>query len=119
MMELKQEFTFEAAHFLENYPEDHENQRIHGHSFRVCVAVKGMPDKSSGQIIDMGLFSDILNDTKAKIDHRLLNEIDGLAISTLENICLWLWSQLKPNLPNLFSIEIYRDSLGQSCRYEG
>ena len=36
-MEIFKEFTFEAAHFLPNVPEDHKCRRLHGHSFRVIT----------------------------------------------------------------------------------
>jgi len=49
----------------------------------------------------------------------MLNEIDGLENPTLEHICLWLWQHLQPHLPLLAAVEVFRDSLGQSCLYEG
>ena len=49
----------------------------------------------------------------------MLNEIDGLETPTLENICLWLWEHLMPDLPDLSAVEVFRDSLGQSCLYQG
>ncbi len=51
------------------------------------------------------------------LDHNLLNDIDGLDSPTLENICLWLWTQLEAELPQISAVEVFRDSLGQSCLY--
>ena len=40
-MEIFKEFTFEAAHDLPNTPEGHKCRRLHGHSFRIRLAVEG------------------------------------------------------------------------------
>ena len=49
----------------------------------------------------------------------MLNEIQGLEKPTLENICLWLWTELQKDLPQLSGVEVFRDSLGHSCLYQG
>lgn len=118
-MQLTREFCFDAAHCLENYDYGHPNRRIHGHSFRVRVTLTGMPDDKTGQIVDLAEFGTILEHLRQQLDHHMLNEIDGLETPTLENICLWLWEHLMPDLPNLSAVEVFRDSLGQSCLYQG
>ena len=40
-MEIYKEFTFDAAHRLPNAPAGHKCARLHGHSFRVAVHVRG------------------------------------------------------------------------------
>ena len=40
----------------------------------------------------------------AELDHRTLNDIDGLGNPTAENIALWLWRRLRPGLPALSGI---------------
>ena len=51
-MEIFKEFTFEAAHRLPNLPADHKCGRLHGHSFRVEVHIRGSLDERTGWIID-------------------------------------------------------------------
>jgi len=118
-MRLTREFHFDAAHRLANYGDTHPNSRIHGHSFRVRVSLVGEPQKESGQIMDFEKLDTILEQVRAQLDHHMLNEIDGLENPTLEHICLWLWQHLQPHLPLLAAVEVFRDSLGQSCLYEG
>lgn len=118
-MQLTREFQFEAAHSLSDYEPNHPNTRIHGHSFRARVTLEGLPDKSTGQIMELDDFGAILEQLRAQLDHQMLNDIDGLDVPTLENLCLWIWEQLHPHLPDLYAVEVYRDSLGQSCRYQG
>ena len=44
-MEIFKEFTFEAAHRLPNVPPGHKCARLHGHSFRVELHVRGTVDE--------------------------------------------------------------------------
>jgi 6-pyruvoyltetrahydropterin/6-carboxytetrahydropterin synthase len=53
------------------------------------------------------------------LDHGLLNEVDGLAVPTLENICLWVWQRLKPDHPALVRVTVLRPTLGETCTYGG
>jgi 6-pyruvoyltetrahydropterin/6-carboxytetrahydropterin synthase len=40
-MEIFKEFIFEAAHRLPNVPVGHKCSRLHGHSWRGAIYVKG------------------------------------------------------------------------------
>jgi 6-pyruvoyltetrahydropterin/6-carboxytetrahydropterin synthase len=53
------------------------------------------------------------------LDHRLLNEVDGLDSPTLEHIAMWLWNRLQNRVPGLAEIEIARDSCNEGCVYIG
>jgi len=118
-MQIYKEFTFEAAHFLPTAPEGHPNSRLHGHSFRVRVVVDGQPDPESGLIFHFEDLAKALEDTRLKLDHHYLNEIEGLELPTLERISMWLWDRLKSQVPGLFEIRIARDSCHEGCRYRG
>jgi 6-pyruvoyltetrahydropterin/6-carboxytetrahydropterin synthase len=117
-MEIWKELTFEAAHLLPNVPDGHKCKRLHGHSYRVRVYVSGDPDAELGWVID---FADIKKATSpivAQLDHRYLNEIDGLENPTAEAIAKWMWSRLKPELPGLSKIEV-SESCTAGCVYRG
>ncbi len=117
-MKLSCEFTFDAAHRLPHYEDGHPNMRLHGHSFRARVSVQGQPN-AQGQIIALEDLQARLADLRARLDHTMLNDIEGLESPTLEVICQWLWRALHKDVPQLASVEVFRDSLGQSCLYEG
>jgi 6-pyruvoyltetrahydropterin/6-carboxytetrahydropterin synthase len=55
----------------------------------------------------------------AALDHRMLNEIRGLEKPSLENLAVWIWNQLAPQLRSLARVTVRRDSMGQSCTYTG
>ena len=117
-MKLTREILFDAAHNLGQYGAGHPNARVHGHSFRARITLSGAPD-ANGQIMDFESFGAVLENLRKRLDHNMLNDIEGLGTPTLENICLWMWAALQDELPHISAIEVFRDSLGQSCLYEG
>lgn len=117
-MEIYKEFRFEAAHFLPNVPETHPCKKTHGHSYRVKLFVKGNINPEIGWIMDFTEIKNIFTPILSKIDHSLLNEIEGLENPTCENLAVWIWNQLKPNLALLSKIEIC-ETASSGCIYEG
>jgi 6-pyruvoyltetrahydropterin/6-carboxytetrahydropterin synthase len=118
-MEIRLEFTFDAAHFFADKPVEHAYRRVHGHSFRVVVGVTGAPDSVTGFVADFADLDAALAALRQELDHSLLNEIDGLTSPSLENIAVWIWQRLKRQFPGLSRVETHRDSRGQSCIYTG
>ncbi|MGH6736326.1 MAG: 6-pyruvoyl trahydropterin synthase family protein [Methyloceanibacter sp.] len=118
-MRIYKEFFFEAAHFLPSAPPGHPNARVHGHSFRVRVTVDGEPDEDTGILVHFDELEAAVSDARAALDHRLLNEVEGLASPTLERIAMWLWDRLHNRLPGLAEIVVARDSCHEGCIYNG
>jgi 6-pyruvoyltetrahydropterin/6-carboxytetrahydropterin synthase len=118
-MELCYRFGFDAAHRFDNYPDGHPYRGVHGHSFQVEVALAGKPDPVSGFVADFGDIEKACAKVRAALDHRMLNEIAGLEKPSLENLSLWIWHQLAPQLRPLARVTVRRDSIGQSCSYTG
>jgi 6-pyruvoyltetrahydropterin/6-carboxytetrahydropterin synthase len=54
----------------------------------------------------------------SQLDHRYLNEIEGLENPTSENIAVWIWERLKPELPQLSKI-VVQESEESGCIYCG
>lgn len=117
-MEIYKEFTFEAAHRLPNVPEGHKCARLHGHSFMVKISVMGAVGEESGWIMDFGDLKQAFHPIWKQLDHYYLNDIPGLENPTSENIAIWIWSKLKPALPELSRIEI-RETCTSGCVYIG
>jgi 6-pyruvoyltetrahydropterin/6-carboxytetrahydropterin synthase len=119
-MLIYKEFTFEAAHFLPSAEKGTPNSRIHGHSFRVRVTLKGAPDDDTGLILHLGTVEEKLKTVQGKLDHRFLNEdVPGLELPTLEHIALWIWGELHHELPLIYEVSVMRDSCGEGCIYRG
>jgi 6-pyruvoyltetrahydropterin/6-carboxytetrahydropterin synthase len=118
-MRIYKEFTFEAAHFLPSAPPGNPNARVHGHSFRVRVTLQGEPDAATGVVMHLDDVEAAVADAREALDHRFLNEVDGLSLPTLERISVWLWDRLHNRLPGLAEIEVARDSCHEGCVYRG
>jgi 6-pyruvoyltetrahydropterin/6-carboxytetrahydropterin synthase len=118
MYEIFKEFTFEAAHHLAvNVSTGHPYARLHGHSFKVEVYLRGEPDKDKNWLCDFGEMDRQIAKLRVVLDHTYLNDIEGLEIPTLENICRWVWRRLENELPGLDRVLIRRGSCGEGCMY--
>lgn len=114
-LEIIKAFTFEAAHRFGHMPADHPYNRLHGHSFRVEIGVAGTPDPETGWIVDFAGLEAAVADLKETLDHRMLNDIEGLENPSLENIAQWIAKELKPGFPGLSMVRVLRPTLNQSA----
>ena len=118
-MEIAYRFGFDAAHHFDAFPQGHLYRGVHGHSFQVEVALEGEPDAQTGFVADLGEVERECRRVRDSLDHRLLNEIEGLDKPSLENISVWIWNFLSTRFANLARVTVRRDSCGQSCSYCG
>ena len=117
-MEVFKEFTFEAAHRLPNVPVGHKCGRLHGHSFRVEIHIKGQATGPTGWVMDFADLKKRFQPIYDQLDHYYLNEIDGLENPTSENLAKWVWRRLKPLLPELSKV-VVRETCTSGCIYCG
>lgn len=117
-IELRKSFQFEAAHRLPNVPADHKCARLHGHSFRVEIAVTGECDPKMGWLMDYADLSAAFKPLLERLDHYYLNEVPGLENATSENVARWIWERLKPELP-LLSEVVVAETCQSRCIYRG
>jgi 6-pyruvoyltetrahydropterin/6-carboxytetrahydropterin synthase len=119
MFELSKQFRFDAAHTLDRSIDTESSKRIHGHSYRAEVTVRGRPDPVTGMIVDLGLLERTISDARDALDHRFLDDINDLGPATMENLSHWIWERLSPAVSNLFKVSVFRDSSGEACSYWG
>jgi 6-pyruvoyltetrahydropterin/6-carboxytetrahydropterin synthase len=117
-IELVKDFRFEAAHYLPLVPEGHKCRRMHGHSFRGEVAVRGAIDPATGWVMDFAELKAAVNPLVKRLDHYLLNEIEELENPTSEVLSVWIWKQLAPTLPLLYRVTI-EETCSSRCHYFG
>lgn len=113
---LERTYRFEAAHFLPRVPPGHKCARMHGHSYTVDVILEGTVDAELGWLLDFGDLDAIVMPLVDELDHRVLNEIEGLANPTSELLSLWFWKRLRPTLPTLVEI-VTCETPGARCGY--
>lgn len=87
-MEVFRNFTFDAAHRLENLPEGHKCARVHGHTYRLTVYAEGPLDPRIGWIVDFAQINGVTKEVIAPLDHHLLNDVPGSKQPTTEHIAM-------------------------------
>jgi 6-pyruvoyltetrahydropterin/6-carboxytetrahydropterin synthase len=117
-MQISKDFTFEAAHLLPNVPDGHKCARLHGHSFGVTVSVEGPVGETTGWVLDFADLSAAWAPLHDQLDHRYLNDIDGLANPTSEVLAVWIWDRLVGPLPQLSQVTV-RETCTSRCTYRG
>jgi 6-pyruvoyltetrahydropterin/6-carboxytetrahydropterin synthase len=115
---LVHEFRFEAAHRLPKVPPGHKCARLHGHSFRIELAVAGPVDESTGWFIDFQRLYDAWKPLHDLLDHNYMNEVPGLENPTSEVLARWIWQRIKPDLSPLVRVTIF-ETCDARCEYEG
>ncbi len=110
------EFTFEASHQLRR-PDwtDARNEevfgncaRLHGHSYRLLVTLRGAVDPETGMVLN---FRDVKRVVRARIldrlDHQPLESVvEGL--TTAENLVYWIARELLPEFgERLHHVELW------------
>ena len=115
---LVHEFRFEAAHRLPKVPAGHKCARLHGHSYRIEIAVRGPVDADTGWFLDFQRLFDAWKPLHEAIDHRYLNEVEGLDNPTSEVLAHWIWKRLRPTLPELVLVVVC-ETCEARCEYDG
>lgn len=100
---LRRTYTFEAAHRLPLVCEGHKCGRMHGHSYRVTVIVRGPIDPVAGWVCDFAEIDAKMRPILATFDHATLN--DFLPNPTSELLASWLLDHLL-SVPHLSAVEV-------------
>jgi 6-pyruvoyltetrahydropterin/6-carboxytetrahydropterin synthase len=103
MFELSKQFYFDAAHTLKCEADRETNRRIHGHSYRAEVTLRGTRDPKTGMLVDLGVLQQELARVRDTLDHRFLDEVEGLG----------------PAHMPVYKVSVGRDSNGDGCAYYG
>lgn len=99
------EFTFEAAHRLPLVAEGHKCGRLHGHSYRVELHVEGLIGED-GMVVDFADIKAAWRPLHDLLDHRYLNDVEGLENPTSEHLARWVWHRLDGRLPGLARVVV-------------
>jgi len=117
-MDIFKVFKIDSAHYLPHVPKGHKCARMHGHTFRIEVRIRGAVDPQSGWVMDFADVEKAFGPLHDELDHKCLNEIQGLANPTSENLARWIWKRLHPTLPSLHKITV-QESLESGVTYKG
>ena len=105
-MEIFKEFSFQAAHRLPNVGEGHKCARLHGHSYRIELRLRGPLREPEGWVRDFADVTAAFHPVREQLDHRCLNDVPGLENPTSEILAVWMYRALKPALPELVAVAV-------------
>lgn len=112
------EVRFEASHQLrrDDWSEEQNDAvfgncaRLHGHSYRLQVTLRGPIDAETGMVVNFREVKAILRrEILARLDHQHLNNVVG-GLTTAENLCHWIAERLLPE----FGALLCRVELGET-----
>jgi 6-pyruvoyltetrahydropterin/6-carboxytetrahydropterin synthase len=89
---ISRTYHFESAH-LPLVPDGHKCKNMHGHNYRVDVVMRGELDLR-GFIKDFAEIDEQILPLISKVDHHVLNNIEGLENPTVENIAAWFFERV-------------------------
>jgi 6-pyruvoyltetrahydropterin/6-carboxytetrahydropterin synthase len=119
ILKLTQGFYFEAAHTLDKRDVDCHTKiksaTIHGHTYHASISIEGEPDEN-GMIRDLNAVWLMIDFVKSHLDHKFLNEVEGLGRPTLENLCFFI--SKKTRLKGLCEVTVERKASGDKCTFE-
>lgn len=122
MFELSQSFYFESAHTLRREVERNEadgSRRVHGHTYTAEVCVSGKIDRATGMVVDLAVLRAAIAAVREQLDHHFLDEVPGLGMPTLENLCVFIHKRVAAQVPGVASVSVARQSSGDRCVYRG
>jgi 6-pyruvoyltetrahydropterin/6-carboxytetrahydropterin synthase len=93
----------DCAHFIPGHP---TCGVLHGHTYRIDIVVE---DKNSKDwVIDFYQLKEKAWKVLHKLDHKHLNDV--LKFPSCESICIFIFEELKKELPILKSVRVWEGS---------
>ena len=101
MMRIFIEDSFDSAHWLPKVPLAHKCRQMHGHTYRIRIEFECAMDKRMGWLVDYSVVKPYWDMIHKRLDHHVLNEIDGLENPTCERIAEYIATELQGYLIRL------------------
>ena len=117
------EIRFSASHQLPFVPAGHKCARCHGHSYRIQVEITGPIVEPTGWIFDFGMLDAVMRQlVYDALDHRHLNDINGLENPTAEVLADWIATRVALGIPttgiSVHSVTVHEGDGGGWARLE-
>ena len=117
-MIIFKKFTFDSAHSLSYVPDGHKCKEVHGHTYHLTLFIEGDLDPELGWVMDFADMKRVVKPVVDAIDHKYLNDIEGLENPTCEIVAKWIWDKIKQDLPLLKKIQL-NETPTSGVVYEG
>lgn len=102
------EQRFESALFLPQAPAGDRRRQLHGHSYLLRLHLTAPLDPVLCWTVDYGDVKELFKPAYQRLDHHLLNQLEGLEDTAPANIVRWIRQQANDDLPQLDRIDLYQ-----------
>lgn len=102
---ITRRYEFSSGHYLPTVPREHRCSVMHGHNYVLEVTLTG--DVVDGFIADFWDVDKEVLPVIDAVDHKVLNNVQGLTNPTAENIAAWFLSKLSPIFGGLSNVRVY------------
>ncbi|MDR1782634.1 MAG: 6-carboxytetrahydropterin synthase, partial [Dysgonamonadaceae bacterium] len=116
MFKISKQFAFSASHILDMLGEGHPCARMHGHNYLITIHLKAEQLDRFNFVKDYNELIVIERFISETLDHRHLNDVIP-GHPTSENIARFLYDRFKPEIPELYAVEV-SETPKTSCIYE-
>jgi 6-pyruvoyltetrahydropterin/6-carboxytetrahydropterin synthase len=89
---------------------------MHGHSYRVEIALEGPVDPSTGWLVDFAVIDEAWATLHQRFDHHVLNEVPGLDNPTCENLCVYIAGVMRNAISHLSAVTVW-ETADSCCTY--
>ena len=89
---------------------------MHGHSFVLILTLHGALDPKIGWVRDYHEITEVMRPLLAQLDHRVLNEVEGLSNPTSELLAVWIFERAREHLPELVRVTV-KETPTTECSY--
>ena len=118
-MIIHRTYRAHCARYIPNLDDSHICKQMHGHTFNITIFLDGPINDKSGFVMDFYELDKIINkEIISLIDHKVLNDIDGLQNPSSELLSIFIWNKLKEKLKYLHRVSVSED-YGTGVEYSG
>ena len=89
---MTETYRIAFAHCLPTFPEGHKCRRVHGHVADIVITVEATHE--GRYAFDHGDFDLLALEVLGPLDHRMVNEIEGLEDGLAETLLAWIVARL-------------------------
>ena len=110
-------YELQCAHRLTMVPPAHKCSQLHGHTYMVSVELTGKIKAGTGWLIDFGAvdvaWGDLIHKT---LDHKYLNEVEGLQNPTSELLAVWIARRLEVHFRGIAGVTLSAVEVAENHR---
>lgn len=94
---FEEKYAYAHAHDLPGFPDGHKCRRMHGHLNEVTIVLR-VDDGPNGYAFDHSLIDGVAARILSSLDHRYINDVEGLEDGLAETQLAWLVAKFAPVL---------------------